>query len=70
VYSNSRYVPQFIQRRFGDKINRYNVQTDEIKVKGSILNAFAGKNITCLAITKEVPNEMFSKYGLFLFRCY
>lgn len=45
AYSNNHYVPQFIQRRFGDKINRYNVQTGEIKVKGSILNAFSGKNI-------------------------
>ncbi len=44
-YSNNHYVPQFIQRRFGNKINRYNVQTGEIKVKGSILNSFAGKNI-------------------------
>lgn len=40
AYSNNHYVPQFIQRRFGDKINRFNVQTGEIKVKGSILNAF------------------------------
>lgn len=43
--SNNHYVPQFIQRRFGDKINRYNVQTGKIKVKESILNAFSGKNI-------------------------
>lgn len=44
-YSNNHYVPQFIQRRFGNKINRYNVRTGEIKVKGSILNSFTGKNI-------------------------
>ena len=56
AYSNNHYVPQFIQRRFGDKINRYNVQTGEIKVKGSILNAFSGKNIY-----PEWLEHMFSK---------
>lgn len=45
AYSNNHYIPQFIQRRFGNKINRYNVQTGEIKLKGSIMNAFSGKNI-------------------------
>lgn len=45
AYSNNHYIPQFIQRRFGNKINRYNVKTGEIKLKGSILNAFSGKNI-------------------------
>lgn len=45
AYSNNHYIPQFIQRRVGNKINRYNVQTGEIKLKGSILNSFSGKNI-------------------------
>ena len=39
------YIPQFILRRFGDKLNRYNVKTEEIKVKGSIINSFSAKNI-------------------------
>lgn len=45
AYSNNHYVPQFILRRFGNKINRYNVKTGEIKAKGSLLNAFSGKEI-------------------------
>ena len=44
-YSNNHYIPQFILRRFGTKINRYNIETGEIRVKGSIINAFSGKNI-------------------------
>ena len=45
AYSNNHYIPQFILRRFGNKINRFNLETGEIKCKGSILNAFSGKNI-------------------------
>ena len=45
AYENNHYVPQFILRRFGDKLNRYNVKTEEIKVKGSIINSFSAKNI-------------------------
>ena len=45
AYDNNHYVPQFILRRFGDKLNRYNVKTGDIKIKGSIINAFSGKNI-------------------------
>ena len=45
AYDNNHYVPQFILRRFGDKLNRYNVKTGDIKNKGSIINAFSGKNI-------------------------
>lgn len=45
AYSNNHYVPQFILRRFGSKINRYNVKTGEIKVKGSTINAFSEKDI-------------------------
>lgn len=44
-YSNNHYVPQFILRRFGNKINRYNVETGEVKVKGSTINAFSQKDI-------------------------
>ena len=53
AYSNNHYVPQFIQRRFGDKINRYNVQTGEIKVKESILNAFSGN---CIGAINDYHN--------------
>lgn len=45
AYDNNHYVPQFILRRFGDKLNRYNVKTGDIKIKGSIINAFSEKNI-------------------------
>ena len=45
AYSNNHYIPQFILRRFGDKLNRYNIQTGDIKCKGSVLNAFAEKDI-------------------------
>ena len=45
AYSNNHYVPQFILRRFGNKINRYNVKTGEVKIKGSTLNAFSDEKI-------------------------
>lgn len=45
AYDNNHYVPQFILRRFGSKLNRYNVKTGEIKVKGSVINSFSAKNI-------------------------
>lgn len=45
AFENNHYVPQFILRRFGDKLNRYNVKTGEVKVKGSLINSFSGKNI-------------------------
>lgn len=45
MYENNHYVPQFILRRFGEKINRYNVQTYEFKCKGSTINAFSKKNL-------------------------
>lgn len=45
AYSNNHYVPQFILRRFGNKINRYNVKTGELKIKGSTLNAFSENKI-------------------------
>ena len=45
AYSNNHYVPQFILRRFGNKINRFNVKTGEIKIKGSTTNAFSDEKI-------------------------
>ena len=45
AYSNNHYVPQFILRRFGSKINRYNVETGEFKCKTSTINAFSDKDI-------------------------
>lgn len=45
AYDNNHYVPHFILRRFGNKLNRYNVETGEAKIKGSIINAFSKKNI-------------------------
>lgn len=45
AYENNHYVPQFILRRFGEKLNRYNVETGDIKCKGSLINAFSAKNI-------------------------
>lgn len=45
AYSNNHYVPQFILRRFGTKINRYNVKTGEFKCKTSTINAFSDKDI-------------------------
>lgn len=45
AYSNNHYVPQFILRRFDNKINRYNVKSGEVIVKGSTLNAFSEKEI-------------------------
>lgn len=45
AYENNHYIPQFILRRFGQKINRYNVKTGELKIKGSVTNAFSKKNI-------------------------
>ncbi len=44
-YENNHYIPQFILRRFGSKINRYNVLTGKIICKGSTLNAFSEKKI-------------------------
>ena len=45
AYSNNHYVPQFILRRFGNKINRYNVKTGNLVIKGSTLNAFSDEKI-------------------------
>lgn len=45
AYSNNHYVPQFILRRFGNKINRYNIHSGEVRIKGSTINAFSEKNI-------------------------
>ena len=47
---NNHYVPQFIMRRYGDKINRYNVKDGRYIVKGSKLNAFVEKGL--------YPNEL------------
>ena len=44
-YENNHYIPQFIQRRFANKINRYNIITGDLIVKGSTKSAFAKKNI-------------------------
>lgn len=45
AYENNHYIPQFILRRFGNKINRYNLDTGEVKIKGSTMNAFSKNKI-------------------------
>ena len=50
---NNHYIPQFIMRRYGDKINRYNVKDGRYIVKGSKLNAFVEKGL--------YPNELETK---------
>lgn len=45
AYENNHYVPQFILRRFGDKINRYNIETGEVRIKRSLTNSFSSKKI-------------------------
>ena len=44
-YENNHYIPRFILRRFGDRINRFNLETGEFKCKGSLWKAFSSKNI-------------------------
>ena len=46
AYSNNHYIPQFILRRFDNKINRYNVKSGEVIVKDPTLNAFSEKNLS------------------------
>ena len=45
AYDNNHYVPQLVLRRFGNKINRYNVKTGEVKIKGRLEASFSKKNI-------------------------
>lgn len=56
-YENNHYVPQLILRRFGNKINLYNVKTGEVKFKRSTLNMFNEKNL--------YPQELEKKLSLF-----
>ena len=56
-YENNHYVPQLILRRFGSKINLFNVKTGEIRYKRSTLNMFNEK--------KLYPVELENKLGLF-----
>ena len=56
-YENNHYVPQLILRRFGNKINLYNVKTGEVKFKRSTLNMFNEKNL--------YPKELEKKLSLF-----
>lgn len=45
TYQNNHYVPQLILRRFGNKINRFNLETKEVRIKGSTKSAFFVKNL-------------------------
>ena len=45
AYENNHFVPQLILRRYGDRINRYNLKNDEYFVNGNIRNCFSCKNL-------------------------
>lgn len=45
MYENNHYVPQLILRRYGTKINRYNIKTKELFINGSTRNAFCEKKL-------------------------
>lgn len=45
MYENNHYVPQLILRRYGTKINRYNIKTKELFINGSTKNAFCEKKL-------------------------
>lgn len=47
---NNHYIPQFIMRRYEDKINRYNVKDGRYVVKKPKLNVFVEKGL--------YPNEL------------
>lgn len=57
AYENNHYVPQLILRRFGNKINLYNVKNGEVRYKRSTLNMFSEK--------KLYPVELENKLGTF-----
>lgn len=44
-YENNHYVPQLILRRYGEKINRYNLKTKEYIPYGNIKSCFKEKNL-------------------------
>ncbi len=45
AYDNNHYIPQFILRKYGDKINRYNLATQEFIHKGKPTKAFSERNM-------------------------
>lgn len=45
MYKNNHYVPQLVLRRYGTKINRYNIKTKELFINGSTKNAFCEKKL-------------------------
>ena len=51
----NHYVPQFILRRYGNKINKYNVKEGRFILKGSIQTAFSKKDI--------YPDELEEKFS-------
>ena len=44
-YENNHYVPRLVLRRYGDRINKYNLKTKEYIVSGNIKSAFNEKNL-------------------------
>ncbi len=53
-YENNHYVPQLILRRFGNKINLYNVKTGEIRYKRSTLNSFKEKKLYSVELENKL----------------
>ena len=53
---NNHYVPQFILRRYGNKINKYNIVNGNYVCNGSLKNSFSKKYI--------YPDELENKLNL------
>lgn len=44
-YENNHYVPRLVLRRYGNKINKYNLKKKDYIVAGNIKSAFSEKNL-------------------------
>ena len=53
-YENNHFVPRLNLRRYGEKINRYNLKTKEYLPYGNIKNAFSAKNIYPVELEKAL----------------
>ena len=60
-YENNHYVPRLVLRRYGDRINKYNLKTKEYIVSGNIKSAFNEKNL----YPEELEKRLASVEGKF-----
>lgn len=61
-YENNHFVPRLVLRRYGNKINYYNLKTNKLYMNKNIDNCFAQKNLYPLELELEL-GKLESKFA-------